>query len=91
MDQEIILFDFEYTAWEGSWARKWSEPWEHREIIQIAAVRVVIDGAVTEQGSFDCLVRPKRNPRPRSTTTPGPVAKNDVPSPHSSLPRLTGG
>ena len=60
--QEIILFDFEYTAWEGSKARNWSESWEHREIIQIAAVRVSVDGEVVEIESFDCLVKPKQNP-----------------------------
>jgi inhibitor of KinA sporulation pathway (predicted exonuclease) len=62
LNHPIILFDFEYTAWEGSQARKWSEPWEHREIIQIAAIRVAIDDGMAELGSFDCLVRPKLNP-----------------------------
>ncbi len=56
------MFDFEYTAWEGSHLRKWSEPWEHREIIQIAAVRVAVDESVTETEYFDCLVKPKHNP-----------------------------
>ncbi len=63
MNQEMILFDFEYTAWEGSKARNWSEPWEHREIIQIAAIRVAVNEAVTELGSFECYVKPKHNPR----------------------------
>lgn len=58
----MILFDFEYTAWEGSKARNWSEPWEHREIIQIAAVRIALNGSVTELGSFECFVKPKQNP-----------------------------
>ncbi len=62
MNGKIILFDTEYTAWEGSQARKWSEPWEHREIIQIAAIRVVVDGKVTELACFDCLIKPKYNP-----------------------------
>jgi len=60
--QEIILFDFEYTAWEGSKARNWSESWEHREIIQIAAVQVSVNGEVVETRSFDCLVKPIQNP-----------------------------
>lgn len=62
MNQEIILFDFEYTAWEGSKARNWSEPWEHREIIQMAAIQIAINGAVTELRCFECFVKPKRNP-----------------------------
>lgn len=37
---EFVVLDTEFTAWEGSMQRQWSEPWEHREIIQIAAVKV---------------------------------------------------
>ena len=62
MHNPIILFDIEYTAWEGSKARKWSEPWEHREIIQIAAIKIAPGAGVVETGYFDCLVKPKRNP-----------------------------
>jgi inhibitor of KinA sporulation pathway (predicted exonuclease) len=62
LNNQIILFDFEYTAWEGSHARKWSEPWEHREIIQIAAIRVTLDAAVEEIACFDCFVKPTHNP-----------------------------
>jgi inhibitor of KinA sporulation pathway (predicted exonuclease) len=62
LSQHIILFDTEYTAWEGSKGRKWSEPWEHREIIQIAALRVELNQGVTELDWFDHLVKPKHNP-----------------------------
>jgi len=62
LNPELILFDFEYTAWEGSKARNWSEPWEHREIIQVAAVRIAVNESVTEHESFECLVKPKQNP-----------------------------
>jgi inhibitor of KinA sporulation pathway (predicted exonuclease) len=62
MEQEMILFDFEYTAWEGSKVRKWSEPWEHREIYQIAAVRVSINATLSVMENFECLVKPKQNP-----------------------------
>ena len=36
----VVLFDSEYTSWEGSHERGWSEDNEHREIVQIAAVKV---------------------------------------------------
>jgi inhibitor of KinA sporulation pathway (predicted exonuclease) len=62
LNAQIILFDTEYTAWEGSKARQWSELGEHREIIQIAAVRVALDEQLTELACFDCLVKPKHNP-----------------------------
>lgn len=62
MHRQIILFDTEYTAWQGSQARKWSEPWEHREIIQIAAARIEVYDGVSELESFDRLVKPSLNP-----------------------------
>ena len=36
----VVVFDLEWTAWEGSIQRGWSEDWEHREIVQIGAVLV---------------------------------------------------
>ena len=62
MSQTVILCDLEYTAWEGSHARRWSEDWEHREIIQIAAIRVTANEEVVESGVFDVLVKPRHNP-----------------------------
>jgi hypothetical protein len=32
---DVAFFDLEYTAWEGSKARNWAGPGEHREIIEI--------------------------------------------------------
>ena len=58
----IIIFDTEYTAWEGSAQRQWSEPWEHREIIQIGAVKVNLDSTCNECETFDIIVRPLINP-----------------------------
>ncbi len=61
LSQEAIIFDLEFTAWEGSQARRWSAPGEHREIIQIGALR--IDAATaTELDSFSRLVCPRINP-----------------------------
>ncbi|MCF2947255.1 exonuclease domain-containing protein [Paraglaciecola aquimarina] len=62
MPQTLVIFDTEFTAWQGSKERNWSEVWEHREIIQIAAIKVQID--LTELkiiSSFNCLVKPKIN------------------------------
>ncbi len=59
----LIIFDLEFTAWEGSHQRDWSEPWEYREIIQIGAVHVAQgrDNLVVD-GELDILVRPTVNP-----------------------------
>ena len=36
---KFILFDTEFTAWEGSQNRNWSLCWEHRELISISALK----------------------------------------------------
>lgn len=61
LPQTIVLFDTEYTCWEGSRERNWSGPNEHREIVQIGALRVDSD-RLTETDAFDVLVRPRKNP-----------------------------
>jgi hypothetical protein len=58
---EMVVFDLEWTAWEGSLARNWSGPGEYREVIQIGAVR--LDAAGFDLlAVFDRLVLPVRNP-----------------------------
>ncbi len=56
-----VLFDLEFTAWEGSMERRWLAPGEFREIVQIGAVKVdVVTLELLE--TFECLVRPRLNP-----------------------------
>lgn len=59
---EFVLFDLEYTAWEGAQERKWSGPNEHREIIQIGAIRVSA-ADLSETDSFLEYVKPEKNPK----------------------------
>lgn len=60
--EKFIIFDTEYTAWEGSRDRQWSNPGEHREIIQIGAVKVFNDGVkFIENESFSLFVKPILN------------------------------
>lgn len=40
LPDEFIVFDLEWTAWEGSQKRKWSGPDEYREIFDNGAVLV---------------------------------------------------
>lgn len=40
LPDEFIIFDTEYTAWEGSNERNWSEGWEEKELVKIAAMKV---------------------------------------------------
>jgi inhibitor of KinA sporulation pathway (predicted exonuclease) len=59
----VVVFDLEYTAWEGSLARAWSGPGEYREIVQIGAVRLDADDGWKEVASLSRLVRPRINSR----------------------------
>lgn len=57
----LVIYDTEYTAWEGSIARNWKGPGEHREIVEIGAIRLS-RSSLAEEGAFSVLVRPERNP-----------------------------
>ncbi|HXC56555.1 MAG TPA: 3'-5' exonuclease [Rhizomicrobium sp.] len=55
-----VIFDLEFTAWEGSMRHRWLRPGEFREVVQIGAVKV--DAATLEiRERFDVLVRPRIN------------------------------
>lgn len=58
---DIVVFDLEYTSWPGSLENNWSAPGEHQEVVQIGAVRLSVPG-LTEQSTFNQLVRPHHNP-----------------------------
>ncbi len=61
LPSEFILYDSEYTTWEGAQERNWGGEDEHRELVQIGAIRV--DGAtLTETESLLIFVKPKINP-----------------------------
>jgi len=55
-----VVFDLEFTAWEGSMANRWLRPGEFTEVVQIGAVKV--DDAFAPLEDFDVLVRPRLNP-----------------------------
>ena len=49
MPSKFVIYDTEYTAWEGSVERNWSDPGEHRELIQLGALKVELDSDGFEQ------------------------------------------
>lgn len=58
---EIVIFDLEFTAWQGSMEHRWLRPGEHREVVQIGAVKV--DAATFEEtAEFNVLAKPRLNP-----------------------------
>ena len=58
--RQLIIFDLEFTAWEGSLARHWLGPGEFKEVVQIGAVRLRSDDFSAAE-SFNCFVRPRIN------------------------------
>ncbi|MBI2235902.1 MAG: exonuclease domain-containing protein [Magnetospirillum sp.] len=60
-DPAVVVYDLEYTCWEGSLARDWDGPDEHREIVQIGAV--ALSAEFQELAALEVMVRPRINPR----------------------------
>lgn len=58
---QFVLFDTEYTAWEGSMERGWSGEGEYKEVIQIGAVATSLE-TLSEEDAFSVLIRPVKNP-----------------------------
>jgi inhibitor of KinA sporulation pathway (predicted exonuclease) len=56
----LIIVDTEYTTWPGALESGWSVPGQHREIVQIGAIKV--DGDFKELEALDIVVRPSVNP-----------------------------
>ena len=57
----IVVYDLEYTAWEGSHENQWSRPNEHREVIEIGAIQCRASD-FSELAEFSCIVKPAINP-----------------------------
>jgi len=60
LSNSFIIYDLEYTAWEGSIYRNWSDDGEYKEIIEIGAI--VVNKNLKEINSFNKLIIPKKNP-----------------------------
>lgn len=60
----FIIFDTEFTAWDGSMQREWSGKNEHREIVQISAFKIKKKKnniAITKKLNIYILPRINRN------------------------------
>jgi inhibitor of KinA sporulation pathway (predicted exonuclease) len=56
-----VIFDLEFTGWEGSMESRWTRPQEHPEVIQIGAVKLDAS-SLKEVDEFEILVKPRVNP-----------------------------
>ena len=59
--QPFVIVDSEFTSWEGSMQRNWSGPNEHREVAQIAAIKLDPRQNMAETETFDVFVKPQIN------------------------------
>lgn len=59
--RSFIIFDFEFTSWEGALAEEWSRRGHLREIVQIGAIRVDCS-SLKVVAKLELLVRPVANP-----------------------------
>ena len=57
----LLIIDAEWTAWEGSMARNWSLKNEHREIVQISAVKIHNLETLNNTQFFSIYIKPKIN------------------------------
>ena len=62
LPDDFILLDVEYTSWEGAMARNWSNPGEHREIVQIAAIKIENRTDLKIVDQFSTLSKTLKNP-----------------------------
>ena len=59
----FILFDTEYTAWEGSQERNWSYDYEYKELICISALKINNkNNKLNIVDKFNCYIKPTINP-----------------------------
>ncbi len=62
LPKTIIIYDTEFTAWEGSMDRGWSREGEYREVVEIGAIKVETNKLI-ETNKLDLYVRPEKNPK----------------------------
>jgi len=60
-NMDIVIFDTEYTTWDGAQQRRWTGISEYKEIIQIGAVKASWpDGNISN--TLTLTIKPKINP-----------------------------
>lgn len=62
LPKECVIFDTEFTAWEGAMERGWNEPGEYREIVQIGAILIDTE-TFEEKDHLLIYVKPIKNPQ----------------------------
>lgn len=59
---KFVIYDTEYTTWEGALKRNWSGPNEYRELVKLSALKIEIKDDIKIVDTFDILCKPQKNP-----------------------------
>jgi len=62
LPKQCIIFDTEFTTWEGAMERGWSGPGEYEEIVQIGSILVDTE-TFEEKEHLLLFVKPVKNPK----------------------------
>lgn len=63
LPNEFIIFDTEFTAWEGSMQRNWNKDYEKKELVQISGLKIKkIDNSLRVIDTINIFIKPKVNP-----------------------------
>ncbi len=60
LPSEFVLFDLEWTSWEGFMQSNWQMPGKYREVIQIGALKV--GNNLEEKDFLSVFIKPTKNP-----------------------------
>ena len=62
MTRTMVIYDSEWTSWDGAYARAWSGPGEEKELVQIGMVKLADTPNLEEIEQFEVLIQPQINP-----------------------------
>ena len=62
MADSFVIFDSEWTAWEGAKARCWNGPGEEMELVQIGMAKLIDTRELEEIEHLEVLIQPVINP-----------------------------
>jgi inhibitor of KinA sporulation pathway (predicted exonuclease) len=62
MTKSIVVFDSEWTTWEGALERRWSGPGEEIEIVQIGMAKLADTAELPEIDHIEFFIHPVLNP-----------------------------
>ena len=60
--KKIIIYDTEYTSWEGSLQRNWNKKYEYKELVQLSAIKLLITkNNISKLNEINLYIKPQIN------------------------------